>query len=278
VAVTTTAVAQTATTAESGVATIDNLTPGRYAIQAEFPGFETVSVRDFRVRAGDNKRSIALPLKKVSEDVKVGRDGQTAGLDPRGNAFSTVLTREQIEALSDDPDEMEAQLKAMAPPGAQMRIDGFTGGKLPPKSQIRSIRLPRMDQMAAQNHGGMMGMMFIDILTQPGQGPIRTSLDFSFRDESLNAQNPFTPTKGDEGLQQPGLSIGGAVVPNKSSFSFSLQRANIQNANNLLAATPDGTLARPVEQPATRYNINARYDQAINAAHMLRISYQRSEL
>ncbi|HET9368798.1 MAG TPA: carboxypeptidase regulatory-like domain-containing protein [Vicinamibacterales bacterium] len=269
---------RTATTADTGVATIGDLAPGRYTIQAEFPGFETVTIRDFRVRAGDNKRSIALPLKKVAEEVNVGRDGQSAGLDPRGNAFSTVLTREQIEALPDDPDEMEAALKAMAPPGAQMRIDGFTGGKLPPKSQIRSIRLPRMDHMAAQNHGGIGGMMFIDILTQPGQGPIRTSLDFSFRDESLNAQNPFTPTKGDEGLQQPGFSIGGAVVPNTSSFSFSMQRANIQNANSLLAATPDGTLARPVEQPATRYNINARFDQAINAAHMLRFSYQRSEL
>ena len=52
-----------------------------------------------------------------------------------------------------------------------MRMDGFTGGKLPPKSQIRSIRLPRMDQMAAQNHGGMNGMMHIDVMTQPGQRP-----------------------------------------------------------------------------------------------------------
>ena len=78
-------------------------------------------------------------------------------MDPRGSAFSTVLTREQIEALPDDPDEMERVLKAMAPPGATIRVDGFTGGKLPPKSQIRSIRLPRMDMFAAQNHGGMSG-------------------------------------------------------------------------------------------------------------------------
>ena len=68
-----------------------------------------------------------------------------------------MLTREQIDALPDDPDEMEAVLKAMAPPGSTIRVDGFTGGKLPPKSQIRSIRLPRMDMFAAQNHGGMSG-------------------------------------------------------------------------------------------------------------------------
>ncbi len=123
-----------------------NLPPGRYTIQAEFPGFEIVQVRDFRVRAGDNRRSVMLPIKRVAEEVVVGRDGQAASLDPQGAAFSTILTREQIAALPDDPDEMEKVLKAMAPPGATIRVDGFTGGRLPPKSQIRSIRLPRMDQ------------------------------------------------------------------------------------------------------------------------------------
>ena len=155
----------------TGVATIDGLPLGRYTVQAEFPGFETVIVRDVRVRAGETKRSITLPIKKMSEDVTVGRDKQTAALDPVGLAFSTVLTREQIAALPDDPDEMEAILKAMAPPGASIRVDGFTGGKLPPKSQIRSIRLPRMDMLAAQNHGGLNGTLFIDIMTQPGIGP-----------------------------------------------------------------------------------------------------------
>jgi len=141
-------------------------------VSAAFSGFETVTVKDVRVRAGDNKQKISLPLKRVDEAVTVGRDKQSAALDPLGSSFSTVLTREQIAALPDDPDEMEAALKAMSPPGAVMRVDGFTGGKLPPKSQIRSIRLPRMDQMAAQNHGGIGGMMHIDVMTQPGNGPI----------------------------------------------------------------------------------------------------------
>ena len=47
-----------------------------------------------------------------------------------------------------------------------------------------------MDQIAAQNHGGLNGMMFIDIMTQPGNGPLRGSLDFTFRDDALNAQQP----------------------------------------------------------------------------------------
>src|SRR5439155_3660433 len=134
-----------------------------YLVEAAFPGFEPTVLRDIRVRSGDTKVRATLRIKSVNETVTVGRDRQSAALDPLGMAFSTVLTREQIAALPDDPDEMEAVLKAMAPPGASIRVDGFTGGRLPPKSQIRSIRLPRMDMYAAQNHGGLNGALFIDI-------------------------------------------------------------------------------------------------------------------
>ena len=263
-------------TSPAGVATFDALTPGRYIVGAAFPGFETVTVPDLRLRQGEIRRSITLPIKKVAEDLTVGRDRQSSALDPRGNAFSTVLTREQIAALPDDPDEMEQMLKAMAPPGATLRIDGFTGGKLPPKSQIRSIRLPRMDMFAAQNHGGLQGMMFIDVMTQPGNGPLRGSADLTFRDEALNARNPFTPVKGEESMKQGGGSISGTIVPNKSSFWLTAQKARLLDSGNLLAAGPDATLAAPIQRPIDRTNLNGRFDQALNKDHMLRVSFQRN--
>ena len=265
-----------AVTSAVGVASFDALVPGQYSVQAEFPGFETTTVRDIRVRTGETKKTVTLPLKRVSEEVTVGRDKQSGALDPQGAAFSTVLTREQIAALPDDPDEMEKVLKAMAPAGASMRIDGFSGGKLPPKSQIRSIRLPRMDQLAAQNHGGLNGMMFIDVMTQPGNGPLRGSVDFTFRDDAFNARNPFTPAKGDERLQQGGFSLNGSIVPNKSSFSFTMQRARQFDTTNLLAAVPDSTIAQAVRRPTERYNLNARFDQALSRDHMLRFNYTRA--
>lgn len=265
-----------ATTSMAGVATLDSLVPGRYTIQASFDAFETITVRDVRVRAGENRQRITLPLKKVDEALTVGRDKQSAALDPLGASFSTVLTREQIEALPDDPDEMEAALKAMAPPGATLRVDGFSGGKLPPKSQIRSIRLPRMDMMAAQNHGGMNGSMFIDIMTQPGLGTFRGSSDFTMRDDALNAKNPFTPTKGDESLRQYGVSFSGPIRKNKSSYSISANGANDYTSTNLLASTPDGTLAQALRQPADRFSLNARVDTAINKDHSARFSYSRN--
>jgi hypothetical protein len=268
-----------ASTTDTGVATLEGLAPGRYTLVVEFPGFETVTVRDVRVRTGDVRRTVTLPLQKVADEVTVGRDGQTSGLDPRGAAFSTILTREMIEALPDDPEEMEAVLKAMSPPGAQIRIDGFTGGQMPPKSQIRSIRLPRMDQYAAQNHGGMQGgMLHIDIMTMPGAGPMRGSVDMSFNDERMNARNPFTPVKSDEQLRQYGMSLSGTIRPNRTSFSFNAGGTTQYTSPNLLAVLPDGsTTVDTLRTPVDMRNATVRLDHALNQDHAIRFSLSRME-
>ena len=83
------------------------------------------------------------------------------------------MTREQIDALSDDPDEMAQQLQDIAGGNAVIRVDSFEGGRLPPKSAIKAIHITR-DAFAAENH--YAGGLFIDIITQPGIGPLRTNL------------------------------------------------------------------------------------------------------
>ncbi len=270
---TTPAAPVTTTTNEAGVATLADLAEGRYDIEASFAGFDPVTVRDVRVRGGDVRRRITLRIKKVDELVTVGRDRQSAGLDPGGSAFSTVLTREQIDALPDDPDELEAALKAMAPPGSTIRVDGFTGGRLPSKSQIRSIRLPRLDMFAAQNHGGTTGALFIDILTQPGLGPMRGSMDVNFLDEALNARNAFTPTKTPEQLRRYGFNLSRTIRPNKTSFSLTATGGSQYTSPNLLAVMPDGsTLTDSIRQPRDSFYVNVRLDHAINKDHAIRVS------
>lgn len=267
---------RTAVTSATGVATIAGLPAGRYTVVAAFPGFDTAIVADVRVGRGDTRRSVMLPIGKVAEDVTVGRDRRDAALDPHGDAFSTVLTRAQIDALPDDPDEMARALQAMAPPGATIHVDGFSGGKLPPKSQIRSIRLPNMDMLAAENHGGLRGVLVIDIMTQPGIGPLAGSLDFRYRNSALDARNPFAPVKPDSGLKQGGASIGGTIVPGHSSFSLSVERASQFDSGNILTALPGSTFAEPIRRPSTRLAVNGMFDQALPGGHLLRASFGRT--
>ena len=256
-----------------GVATASNVLTGRYAITASFPGFETRTLADVRVRAGDNKRDITLAIEKVAESVAVGRDPATSASDPKSDRFSNVLSRDQIEALPDDPDEMEKVLKEMAGPGATIRVDGFRGGKLPPKSQIRSIRFSAA-MFAAENHSA--GHTFVDISTQPGLGPMRGSMDFSFRDESMNARNAYQPVKGPEQTQQYNMNLSGTLLKDRTSFSLSAGVTSLYDSANVYAAVPNRGVAAPIRRPADRLNFNLRVDHALNKSHTLRGSFQQN--
>ena len=181
-------------TSDRGLATLEKLAAAVYTIEVEFPGFEKRIMKDLRLRAGDNKQVAILVIQGLQDAITVERDKQAAAADPK-STFGTALTREQIEALSDDPDEMRRQIMDMAP-DAVLRIDSFEGGQLPPKAQIKSIHITR-DQFAAESH--YAGAHFIDIITQPGVGPVRANTRLGMRDSALNARNPLTPEKGPSG-------------------------------------------------------------------------------
>jgi hypothetical protein len=176
------------TSSDRGVATVDRLLPGRYRIVATFPGFETGVLPEVRVSRGDNRHVVVLPLKKLEESVTVAQNAQAAAADPRGSAFKTVLTAQEIENLSDDPTEMAQQLQDLAGGNATIRVDSFAGAPLPPKALIKSIHIVR-DQFAAENHSAESEG--IDIITQPGQGAVSGGFTSRLRDGSLSARSPF---------------------------------------------------------------------------------------
>jgi hypothetical protein len=264
-------------TSDQGIATIAGLPVGRYMIQAEFPAFETGVLKDVRVRAGDNKHVIVLAIKGLQDSVTVTRDRQEAAADRRGGAFGTALTREQVEALSDDPDEMAQQLQEMAGPGAIIRVDSFEGGKLPPKAMIKSIHITR-DAFAAENHSA--GALFIDIITQPGVGPVRGGGRYSLRDGALSGRSPFTPTKGPERLQNYGTNFFGSLIKDRASFGLSLNGSTSYDSPILKAALPTGAKSETlnIRSPRDNFFMFGNFDYAITKDQTLRVGYNQQNV
>src|SRR5436309_14472031 len=127
-------------------------------------------------------RQVKLVIAELTETVQVGRDPRERASDPRSDAFATVLNQAQIEELPDDPDEMEQVLRDMAGPGATLRVNGFRGGKLPPKNQIQQIRF-RRNLFAASSHEP--GFISVDIISYPGLVVWPGSTNAAFRDSPL---------------------------------------------------------------------------------------------
>jgi Carboxypeptidase regulatory-like domain len=262
-------------TAASGVATIAGLVPGRYSIDAVFPGFQKRTLPDVRIRNGENRQSAMLDIERVEASVTVEQDKQAAAADRQGPAFGAALTRDQIDALSDDPATFQKQLQDMAGPGAVIRIDGFEGSALPAKAQIRSIRIAR-DQFAAEFHSA--GGVSIEIITQPGLGPIRYYSQFLARDDGLSGRSPFVPVRGPEQNLNYGFGLGGTLVKDKSSFNLNVFGISAYDTPNLNAALPTGTLAHALNVKSPRDNLftNGQLDYALTLDQTLRVGFNMS--
>ncbi len=128
--------------------------------------------------------------------------------------------------LPDDPDALASAVQAMAGPsagpnGGQIFIDGFTGGRMPPKESIREVRINQNPFNAENNN---IGFGNIEIFTKPGADKLRGSTFFNFGDESLNSRNPFAPSRAPFQVRYYGGSISGPITKGKSSFFLDFQR------------------------------------------------------
>jgi hypothetical protein len=249
---------------ERGQASVQGLTAGTYTVKVEAAAFQTFE-GPLTLKKGANAVTVTLPLAGLAEEVIV----RTDATDVAGNAFTSSLSPQEIAELPDDPDELEQVLMQMAGPGATMRVNGFRGGRLPPKNQIQQIRF-RMNSYAADNHeaGGGFG---IDIITKPGMDGWRGMTNFGFRDETLNARNAFAPTLGAEQYRRFGFNMDGPLVKGRTSLAINVDGNANYDSQTIVAKTPDGTYNDVVRRPNDRVFASVRVDHQMTPTQLMRV-------
>ena len=263
----------TAQTNQRGEARFNKVAPGRYQVHIEAAGFKAQDLNDLDLSAGANRKEISLEIDPIKVDVNVSDEAQVRNTNPNGPSFSNVLTADQIAQLPDDPDEFENAINQLAGPGAQIRVNGFRGGKLPPKSQIREIRF-RLNPYAPENHDAGFGL--VDIITKPGVNDWHGSFNFGFRDEALNARQVFAPFRGPEQQRRFGLSLDGPLWKNHTSLFLNADGSLFFDARPIFATTPDGVFSDLAYRPSRRLNLDARVEHVLTKTHTARFQFQRN--
>src|SRR5215470_14232233 len=250
------------TTNKDGVYEFKDLAPGKYEVKAVAQGFAMFTKSGLMIAAGQTlKVNIPLEIEVQQEKVVVNSTTAQVDVNPANNANAIVMQGKDLEALSDDPDELQSELQALAGPsagpnGGQIYIDGFTAGQLPPKSSIREIRINQNPFSAEYDK---LGYGRIEIFTKPGS-------------DKLHGQEPPYHS-----VQFMG-NIGGPLGK-KASFFMDAQRRNIDELAVITACvTPpcgNGTLdSTTVPNPHTRTNLTPRFDYAISKNNTLTARYQ----
>ena len=276
-------VVETTTSGNDGTYIVSGLTSGKYTVQASSPGMQSqASNLDFDGGSATLDLSMRVVLEKQEVTVQESAGPQVT-TDPSQSAATVVMKDESLDALSDDPDDLQADLLALAGPsagpnGGQIYIDGFTNGDaaLPNKDAIREIRV---NQNPFSPEFDAIGFGRTEILTRPGRDKLRGQAYFNDGSDIFNSRNPYALAKAPFDLKEYGGSLGGPLTKG-ASFFLEMDDRRIDNGAVIDAVTlAPGTLAivNPFTQvfssPTSRFRLSPRIDYQLSPNHTLVFRY-----
>ena len=246
------------------------LPPGRYRVEVSAPAFTTVS--QIVTMPGARPLEVVLDLDAVEVAVAV-RAEETLAATP-SSLTATTLSGDALLDLPRDEAELAEYLLQLA--GAEATgdveadilasflIDGLADGRLPRPDQIAQIVIDP-NPMSADGRGPR-----IEIVTRPGAGRWRRSLDLGFADESLNARTPGEVRKEPRQTRNVGFEIEGPLVRDVLEMSLEVStEADDRAGSSLRAITPDGSLFQGVVQPQRTREVELGADVQLDPSHRL---------
>jgi hypothetical protein len=263
-----------------GMYEFKSLPPGKYILTVAAPGFTLYENDNVMIADQPLRLNVSMGIEVEQQKVQVSDTAPTIDVNPANNAGAIVISGKELEALPDDPDELQADLQALAgpsagPSGGQMYIDGFTAGQLPPKSSIREIRI---NQNPFSSEYDKLGYGRIEIFTKPGTDKYHGQVFVLGNDSAFNSRNPFAGSEPPYDSTQYNGNIGGPLGK-KASFFFNVERRNINELAAVNAFILDPSLVgvplvESVPNPHQRTNLSPRFDWALTQNNTLTARYQ----
>lgn len=269
--------AATATTSAQGSFEFHGLTPGTYTVTVNVSGFAPYA-GGVTIAAGQLQHlNVALAVANVSEDVQVTSDAPHVDLTPENNTSSITVNTKNLDAFSDDPDELQAQLLALAGPsvgpnGGQLYVDGFTmdNGSLPPKNAIREIRINQNPFSAEYDR---LGYGRVEILTKPGSSKLHGRITSNGNDLAFDTADPTAVSEPGYYSYLGTADVSGPLGKN-GTFYADYQHRKIVGDDIINATNQNGPYQATLTAPNTLDVAGPRLDFAFGNNNIFTVSYQ----
>ncbi|RRA47327.1 TonB-dependent receptor [Acidipila sp. EB88] len=271
----------TTTADAAGVYRFAELADGTYTVAVSAGGFATNTVTGLQVSASRPVLlNVTLQIETARQDVQVTPGGAT-DTAPDRNADAISISGSALDMLSTDTGMMQQQLQAMAGAtgdsgSASLYVDGFSNGKMPPRSTIREIRINQNPYSAEyEEQGGGR----IEIFTKPGTDKLHAEVTAYGTDSSFDSQNPFATEPQPFHTWNLEADSNGPLGK-KTSFLAGIRLNHAANVSVVNAVTLDNNnnqtpLEAVVDSPTDYNGLSVKIDRQISTSNTLtaRVDY-----
>ncbi len=240
---------QATTSGNQGSYLFTGIAPGDYRVNASAPQLAMPRPAAVTLQSGIQTLNLIVNVVSTTQKVTIQESaGPAVSTDPSSNAGALVLRGTDLQALSDDPDDLASDLQALAGPsagpnGGAVFVDGFSGGELPAKDSIREVRI---NQNPFSPEYDTLGLGRIEVFTKPGADRYRGTLDYNVATDAWNSRNPYSAEKAKLLLNELEGNVAGPINQ-RASFTFDGQRNTVDNGAiiNALALDPRTLAIQP---------------------------------
>ena len=110
------------------------------------------------------------------------------------------------------------------------------------------------------------------VVDRGGAGAFHGNGQLLFKDESLNARNPFASNKPPYQERQANFDISGPIIPRRITTSLAASQSEAQNVDTIHATLPEGLFALGITRPTVKRSFTTRNTYQVGDAHSLSLN------
>ncbi len=267
-----------ATSDTNGIFTFKNVSAGRYIVVITAPNFQPFRQTEVLVASNSDPFKATLLVAPLSEEQQIVAEASGASVEPEQNLSATILEGEALQdLLPDNEEDLREFLQQLAGPaagggqgGAQIRVNGFRGGRLPPKEAIASVRV-NSNPFSAEY--AQSGAARVEIITKPGNDQWHGSSSWTARNSALDARNAFAPVKPEVAQNRYSFNLSGPLIRKRLSFFASSDYRKLTGSSTVVATTLDGPFSANVPAPNSNRGLDLRVDYLLSKRNTLSVNY-----
>jgi hypothetical protein len=271
--------ARMATTSNTGSFFFDRVSAGTYEIRAEQQGFKTATARitvgnrsprpvEFKLDIANLQQEITVAGDSVQVNTQTDNNLDVASLDRNALDNAPIFDANYIGTISRFLDA-----GAVGTAGATLIMDGLQVNSVSlPASAIQEVKInqnPYSPEFLRPGRGR------IEVITKASASAYHSTLNFIFRDNRVNAREPFAAIRPQEQRRILEWSMTGPLGSGKTSSFLLTGTFQSESAQAIVfAAGPSGVIRTSAPTPQRDADLSARVSHQFGQKNTVSLRYE----